>query len=168
MNLFLKVYPILSALHWYTSFASGISFIGYIVIALVFFALGFLYNYTGLSQRWPGLKYGPKMAQAISFYPTVMKYLEKDQIVNHGQYLEITAKYYGDNTVIRVPYSSQLRRKMQGLKVFLFKSDMKIDITNHPGIPYFLTANQMGGSKIQFIRGQEVIKTFGSQAIPKI
>ncbi len=168
MNLFLKLYPIFSALHWYTNFAVNLSLIQFLILTGFSFLLGYLYSYLELSEKFPSFKYGPRVSQAVSLYPSLMKYLEKNSINNCGNYLECSGKYYGEEIVIRIPYSNQMRRKMQGLRVILYKGIEKLDITHQPGIPYFLTANQMEGSKIQIVRGDKIIKTFGSEVIPKL
>ena len=59
-----------------------------------------------------------------------------------------TIEFYrsGIKQVIRVPFKSSHRFRSD--KMLLIKEGSEIDITHIPGIPYFLTADEMGGEYI--------------------
>ena len=75
---------------------------------------------------------------------------------------------------LHVPYSKKMARKMIGLKVYLQKREQlgnigclsHIDITQQRGIPYMVSARQLGGTKILVWQGEELIKSYCDDDIP--
>lgn len=60
----------------------------------------------------------------------------------------ITFSRLDQKSTIYLPYSSRLLARMSGHQAILFKGDQQIDITQQVGIPYLVTASDLGGSKI--------------------
>ncbi len=58
--------------------------------------------------------------------------------INHG----------GKSHSIYIPYDRKKSIKMMKCKVFLYKDVEKIDITQKPGVPYLVSASDLGGEKI--------------------
>lgn len=90
----------------------------------------------------------------------------------------ILYKHGGKEHRVCVPYDRSKSTAMLRKQVFLINSsnnnndiDKKIDInrieiTHKPGIPYLLSAKQMGGTKIIVIKDNETIKEYLDDDIP--
>lgn len=76
--------------------------------------------------------------------------------------------YYRDNESyqLNIPFNRDLIRKMSGSKVYLIIGNKQVNITQQPGIPYSVTAREMGGEKIVIKKGDKIIE-FGLDEIPK-
>jgi hypothetical protein len=73
----------------------------------------------------------------------------------------------GKRYVIFVPYDRSKSSSMLRKKVFLLKGNSKVDISQKPGIPYLVSANQLGGESISVENlSGEVISTFTEFEIP--
>ena len=73
----------------------------------------------------------------------------------------------GKSHSIFVPYDRSKSSSMLRKKVFLIQGDEKIDITQKPGVPYLVCAEQLNGKSIvvENLSG-EVVRTFNSTEIP--
>lgn len=63
----------------------------------------------------------------------------------------ITYSKQGQSHNIYVPYNSRQIAKMSGHRAFLIKSEQETEITQQPGIPYLVTAEQLGGEQIKIV-----------------
>ena len=98
----------------------------------------------------------------------IFKPMEKSKsaiiLYNHG----------GKSHNICVPYDRSKSRKMLRKEVFLVRLDdqennnqeNQIEITHKPGVPYLLSAKDMGGIKIIVIKDDETIREYGEEEIP--
>jgi hypothetical protein len=79
-------------------------------------------------------------------------------------------RYGGQQYKMLVPYDKSKARQMARKEVILIKQDNNdlryINITQKQGIPYLLSASQMGGIKIKVTKDDEEIKTYGPDEIP--
>lgn len=89
-------------------------------------------------------------------------------LYNHG----------GMNHKVCVPYDRSKSRKMLRKKVFLVRlvsnevsnenpAEERIEITHKPGIPYLLSAHDMGGTKIIVTKDGNIIQEYSEHEIPK-
>ena len=60
----------------------------------------------------------------------------------------LNVSHGGKSHSVYVPYNRNTGRKMMKHNVFLWKNGEKIDITQKPGIPYLVSAADLGGEKI--------------------
>ena len=93
----------------------------------------------------------------------IFKPMEKSKsaiiLYNHG----------GKNHNICVPYDRSKSRKMLRKEVFLVRLDdheNRVEITHKPGVPYLLSAKEMGGIKIVVTKDGETIREYGEDEIP--
>jgi len=84
------------------------------------------------------------------------------------QTAEIVYNRLGKSYKLIVPFSRSLSSTMNKCRLYLVSENKEIDITQQPGIPYLVSASQLGGTKIiaRFRSGDE--KTFFADEIPKI
>lgn len=80
---------------------------------------------------------------------------------------------YGKEHILNIPYQRESVSKMTGLSVFLIKNSPEgpqtINITQQPGIPYFVSAYDLGGEEIYIIKNstKEIIHKCEKYEIPK-
>lgn len=68
----------------------------------------------------------------------------------------LTYDRLGKKYLLYLPYDSRLMARMSGHQALLIKDGIEIDITQQPGIPYLVTATELGGSEIKILhRGHE-------------
>ena len=77
----------------------------------------------------------------------------------------------GKNHKVCVPYDRSKSRNMLRKQVFLIRTNENEDeqwneITHKPGIPYLLSAKDMGGIKIIIVKDGETIKEYSEDEIP--
>ena len=60
----------------------------------------------------------------------------------------INIQHGGNTNSIYIPYNRRLVTKMLNTRAFLLKGEDKIEITHKPGVPYLVSAKQMGGDMI--------------------
>ena len=77
-------------------------------------------------------------------------------LYNHG----------GKEHKVCVPYDRSKSRAMLRKKVFLIRDDDRIEITHKPGVPYSLSAKDMGGNKIIVTKDNRTIKEYTDIEIP--
>lgn len=79
-------------------------------------------------------------------------------------------KYGGKEHKVCIPYdrskSTNMLRKEVRLVIDQEGIEEKIDITHKPGVPYLLSANDMGGSKIIILKDNKIIKEYIGNEIP--
>lgn len=63
----------------------------------------------------------------------------------------ITYDYNGNSYDINIPFNRKYVLPMSDLKVKLILNGKEIDITQQPGIPYLLSAGELGGDKLLII-----------------
>jgi hypothetical protein len=96
------------------------------------------------------------------------------QLHPNGKSAIITYNRYGKNYHLYVPYSGMIATEMNRFRAYLIKdsSDKKgkkeEEITQQPGIPYMITASDLGGEKIIFRYRDRREVEFSSEIIPKI
>ena len=81
----------------------------------------------------------------------------------------ILYKHGGKEHSVCVPYDRSNLRTMLRKKVFLINSNIdnnKIEITHKPGVPYSLSAKDMGGIKIIVMKDNTIIKEYAQSEIP--
>lgn len=77
----------------------------------------------------------------------------------------------GTDYILNVPYNPSFRRISNRISVLLIKSDKKsVDVTHQPCIPYFCTAEELGGIGYEvFDKGTgEIIKKYQKDEIPNL
>ena len=72
----------------------------------------------------------------------------------------------GKQYKICVAYDMKKRVSMLSKKVFLIEDGEKIDITQKPGIPYSLSANEMGGERIIVEKSNKIIREYKGNEVP--
>jgi len=75
-------------------------------------------------------------------------------------------KYGGKEHKVCIPYDRTKSTSMLRKEVKLILDNEEIDITHKPGVPYLLSANDMGGSKINVVKDGKIIKEYVSDEIP--
>jgi hypothetical protein len=110
---------------------------------------------------WPVAK--PKMMKYVqnkimSNLPTYSNPAELNLAENrlHGK---LTYSHKGANYSLYLPYDKKLLRKV-GYMVYYEHKNMKIDITQEPGIPYYVTAEILGGGVIRVYKDDEIVHEF--------
>lgn len=79
----------------------------------------------------------------------------------------ISLTHMGKTHSIYLPYDRNKSTSMLTKKVFLIKENEKIDITQKPGIPYLVSAEQLGGESIVVEnRDGDVLYTYEKDKIP--
>jgi len=82
----------------------------------------------------------------------------------------ICYKHGGKDHKVCVPYDRSKSRPMLRKKVFLVRNDDNeeklLEITHKPGVPYLLSATEMGGSKIIVIKDSKIVKEYKKEDIP--
>lgn len=78
----------------------------------------------------------------------------------------ISFTHGGKKHFISVPYDRRKGRTMTRKKVYLVKDGEKIEITHKQGIPYLLSAEEMGGSSILVIKDNKLVKEYSSETRP--
>nr|QBK91635.1 MAG: uncharacterized protein LCPAC302_02550 [Pithovirus LCPAC302] len=93
----------------------------------------------------------------ISFHP--IKHTRSAMVLfNHG----------GKQHKICVPYDTSKRRNMLRKKVYLIKGNERLlEITHKPGVPYLLSANDMGGTKIIVEKDGKTVQEYENDTVPK-
>lgn len=79
----------------------------------------------------------------------------------------IKVSHGGKTHEVYVPYDRSKSTSMLRKKVFLLKDEKKIELVQKPGIPYLVSAEQMGGSSIiiEDLSGS-IIRTFTETEVP--
>lgn len=95
-----------------------------------------------------------------TFISKVIEPLCGARFVENSQVLEV--RYYQNQKLHRVflPYKVSPRSS-----VFLEKEDGEIDISQQPGVPYFVNAKQLGGERIR-VETLDSDEIFDSEEIP--
>lgn len=85
----------------------------------------------------------------------------------HNNSILIKVKHEGRTDSVYIPFNEEKIGAMQTKKVYLLKGDQRIDISQKPGIPYLVSADQLGGEKIvvEDLSG-DVIQIFGRDKVP--
>ena len=80
----------------------------------------------------------------------------------------ILFEYGGKQSKVHIPYNRRKLVSMVSKKVFLIYHDgERIEITHKPGVPYLISAHEMGGEKIVVEKEGKVILTYESDETPK-
>lgn len=79
------------------------------------------------------------------------------KICDSQQCLSIIYNWQGKAYSLYVPFNKSLMRTWNGIKVFLLKDDLELDITQQPGVLYLITPQQMGGSGAKIVKGDKII-----------
>jgi hypothetical protein len=72
-------------------------------------------------------------------------------ISRHSSHLRIKYPNFGSNYTLNVPYNPTFVAKMLNLHVTLVSDNEVTDITQQPGIPYMLSAEELGGNIISVV-----------------
>lgn len=78
----------------------------------------------------------------------------------------ILYKHGGKDHRVCIPYDRSRVISMMRKDVKLITDDDEIDITHKPGIPYLLSAFQMGGIKIVVKKDNKVVREYTDHDIP--
>lgn len=94
----------------------------------------------------------------------------EDTIVFHDTHIHITYYLNQNPHTIRVPYNQKNKNKFHKMILIKDTSDgnVEIDITHKHGIPYLLTARELGGKHINKRVAGEDVSQFEIDEIPKI
>lgn len=65
-----------------------------------------------------------------------------------------------------IPYDRTKSRAMLRKKVYLIRGNDKIEITHKPGVPYLLSAKDMGGNNIVVEKDKEIIHEYCAEDAP--
>ena len=80
----------------------------------------------------------------------------------------ISFEHGGKSYYITTSYNRRKGRNMARKEVYLVGFDEnRTNITHKQGIPYTLTANDMGGKEIIVIKDGELIKTYSGDEVPE-
>jgi len=66
-----------------------------------------------------------------------------------------------------IPFDQAKAKHMRRRNVYLIKDGEKIEITHKPGVPYLITAKEMGGEKIIVVKDGIILKGYSSDEVPK-
>lgn len=79
----------------------------------------------------------------------------------------IKVTHGGKTHDVYIPYDRSKSTSMLRKKVFLLRDEKKIEMSQKPGIPYLISAEQMGGTQIivEDLEGN-LIKTFKENEVP--
>jgi hypothetical protein len=68
---------------------------------------------------------------------------------------------------VYIPYDRSKSTSMLRKRIFLIREDKKIELVQKPGIPYLVSADQMGGTQIivENLSG-EIIRTYSESEVP--
>ena len=78
----------------------------------------------------------------------------------------ISFTHGGKQHKISVPYNRAKGRKMARKKVFLVREDDRVEITHKQGVPYLLSAEDMGGTSIVVEKDNNVVGEYKIDQIP--
>lgn len=67
---------------------------------------------------------------------------------------------------VSVPYDRSKGRTMTRKQVWLVSGDTRTNITHKPGIPYLMTAEELGGEKIVVEKDNKVVREYGLEDTP--
>lgn len=119
----------------------------------------------------------------LIIFISIYLYKQKDKLLISYEYLKIitnpndSIEFQGTHIIItfyrnKIPYKVRLpfitRNKHKFYKMLLVKGDQEIDITHLPGIPYYLTAKDLGGDSIIKRLNDEDVFKFDLDEIPNI
>jgi len=89
----------------------------------------------------------------------------KDTFSIQGNSVKISYIRTGQEEHIYLPFRRMNRVKHTGHKAYLIKDDEMKDVSQCAGIPYFITAKDLGGSEIHLYYQDQILK-FGPNDIP--
>ena len=79
----------------------------------------------------------------------------------------IKVQHAGKSHSVYVPYDRRKSSSMLSKKVYLVQGDIKTDISQKPGIPYLVSASQLGGTHIMVEDlSSVVLKIYEADEIP--
>lgn len=87
-------------------------------------------------------------------------------IVFKENHVHITYYLNGNPHNVRIPHFPKNKLKLH--QMILVTSSVEIDITHKHGLPYYLSAKDLGGHKIVHKKGNEVIHEFHEDELPYI
>lgn len=117
----------------------------------------FIYKYNVLKRIYLIYKISNDLGSISSNTETVVKINDLNTIIT------ITYDRYGSKYSINLPYNRSLVSKMAGSKVYLEKGKEMVDITQQPGISYFVNASMLGSNTIYVHKGTEIHKFTGNE-----
>lgn len=90
------------------------------------------------------------------------------KIETFTKYASIIYSRNGAPQIINIPYDPSLRRPGNRFRVNLISENKTEDITHQPGIPYFCTADELGGTKYTITDkfDDNVIHEYDKDSIP--
>lgn len=78
----------------------------------------------------------------------------------------VVFEHGGKSHNVCIPYDQSKAKYMRRKSVFLVGGDNKTEITHKAGVPYLLSAAQMGGDKIVVEKDNITLKVYESDEIP--
>jgi hypothetical protein len=66
-----------------------------------------------------------------------------------GKSASIKYTRYGKSYILNIPYDRSRISSMSSYTVYLIKNNQRINITQQSGIPYLVTADELGGNSIE-------------------
>ncbi len=132
-----------------------------VVIILIIILIALIYNW-GTIKKTTMTYISKKILDNVKVEtdPAEMQ-LSEDKTYGILKYTYLNKEYE-----IRVPYDKKMLRKV-GVSVHHLKDGVEIDISNQPGVPIFVSANNLGGGKIIIRKGDDILDEFIGDQIVK-
>lgn len=122
------------------------------VIAIAISGLAAYYGYTGAILGWCQDKWAKvQLVRSLLNNMNVKDEKVEGRIthINDGdKSMTIAYKYFGVDYIVTVPFRRDYVVPMSGYKVSVRKNDTWIDVTQQPGVPYLVSAEQLGANGI--------------------
>lgn len=93
--------------------------------------------------------------------------LSKLEVPHPPRIAVLQYEYLGRTYKLNIPYSRRMASSLSGHQAFLIKDGQRIDITQQSGVPYLVSASDLGGSEI-IIEHNEKVYQFVNNEIPKV
>lgn len=143
-----------------------------IITSILFIILLYIY-YNKISNKIPLIKAAIKLYIIVKLRELLSETNSKDNnntINFKDNHVNITYYFNGNFHNLRLPHNPKNKIKMH--QMILVKNDnneyIEIDITHKHGLPYYLSAKDLGGHKIIHKKGDDIIQEFVDNELPYI
>lgn len=103
---------------------------------------------------------------AVQLFMLYLKVKKNTCSIDTKEFIKLKYVYQNREYMLLFPFDMTKVNKMKNLKVTLHSNDKQIDITQQPGVPYLLSANQLDGEYITVTNGINTI-TYDGETIPE-
>ena len=124
---------------------------------------------------YQGYKYGKRRLEEYIVQRVMedldrrMKIEEEEQLFKpiHSNSAQIKVKHGGKTHSVYVPYNRKKSTSMLRKRVYLIKDGEKLNISQKPGIPYLICADDLGGESIiiENLDG-DIVRTYKKDEVP--